>query len=84
MVIVFSEVGGGFPTEDDTSAPRFETEAFTVVVIIPSRITSYNVCYTKLLRLVPVKRYSPGGTAGNSYRPVTSETADPLPSSDTV
>ena len=49
-------VGGDVVVVDLRLASAFlVTDAVGVVVNLVIRITSYNVCYTKLLRIIPVK-----------------------------
>ena len=47
VVTSFSEVGGGFPELELTSAPRLETEAVTEVVIVPFPETEPTMSKTK-------------------------------------
>ena len=47
VVRTFSDVGGGFPIYDEMSAPRLETEASTVVVIMPSPETQPLISRTR-------------------------------------
>ena len=64
---------GGLNSEINVT-PLVDVMLVLLVIFIITRITSYNVCYTKLLRSSPQRRGLAGCFAGGSLVPVSRPT----------